>query len=114
VILRHKTAYCTNLPDFSARESNAVPGDFGGNMANDWLELRQHADTGIETIRAHFEGHAYDPHWHDSYLVGIPSAERRNFIAAVSVIAVRREMPSCSSLVKFTMVTRRLKAVSPT
>ena len=25
-------------------------------MANDWLELRQHADTGIETIKAHFEG----------------------------------------------------------
>ncbi len=41
-------------------------------MANDWLELRQHADTGIETIKAHFEGHAFDPHWHDSYLVGIP------------------------------------------
>ena len=40
-------------------------------MSKDWLELRQHADTGIETIRAHFEGHAYDPHWHDSYLVGV-------------------------------------------
>lgn len=40
-------------------------------MVNDWLELRQHADTGIETIKAHFEGHAFDPHWHDSYLVGI-------------------------------------------
>jgi hypothetical protein len=83
-------------------------------MANDWLELRQHADTGIETIRAHFEGHAYDPHWHDSYLVGITLSGTQNFIAAVSVIAVRREMLSCSSPVKFTMVTRRLKAVSPT
>ncbi|HFN3785197.1 TPA: AraC family ligand binding domain-containing protein, partial [Enterobacter hormaechei] len=40
-------------------------------MAKDWLELRQHAETGIETIKAHFEGHAFDPHWHDSYLVGI-------------------------------------------
>lgn len=40
-------------------------------MANDWLELRQHAETGIETIKAHFEGHAYDPHWHDSYLVTV-------------------------------------------
>ena len=29
-------------------------------MANDWLELRQHAETGIETIKAHFEGHAFD------------------------------------------------------
>lgn len=35
-----------------------------------WIDLQQDADTGIETIRAHFEGHAYDPHWHDSYLVG--------------------------------------------
>ncbi|MCQ4271696.1 MULTISPECIES: AraC family transcriptional regulator [Pseudomonas] len=39
-------------------------------MNNNWVELLQDGDTGIETIRAHFEGHAYDPHWHDSYLVG--------------------------------------------
>lgn len=38
--------------------------------AQSWIELKQDAETGIETIRAHFEGHAYDPHWHDSYLVG--------------------------------------------
>ncbi|SDR72320.1 AraC-type DNA-binding protein [Halopseudomonas sabulinigri] len=38
--------------------------------ARNWIDLKQDADTGIETIRAHFEGHAYDPHWHDSYLVG--------------------------------------------
>lgn len=36
-----------------------------------WIELSQDVDTGIESIRAHFEGHAYDPHWHDSFLVGI-------------------------------------------
>lgn len=48
-------------------------------MAKDWLELRQHADTGIETIRAHFEGHAYDPHWHDSYLVGITLTGTQQF-----------------------------------
>lgn len=48
-------------------------------MANDWLELRQHADTGIETIRAHFEGHAYDPHWHDCYLVGITLSGTQEF-----------------------------------
>ncbi|WP_462380601.1 AraC family transcriptional regulator [Pseudomonas sp. Marseille-QA0892] len=35
-----------------------------------WISLHQDADTGIETLRAHFEGHAYDPHWHDSYLIG--------------------------------------------
>lgn len=36
-----------------------------------WIELSQDAATGIESIRAHFQGHAYDPHWHDSYLVGV-------------------------------------------
>ncbi|KAF1054452.1 MAG: RCS-specific HTH-type transcriptional activator RclR [Stenotrophomonas maltophilia] len=40
-------------------------------MANDnWIDLLQDAETGIESLRAHFKGHAYDPHWHDSYLVG--------------------------------------------
>lgn len=39
--------------------------------AHNWIDLKQDADTGIETLRAHFEGHAYDPHWHDSYLVGV-------------------------------------------
>lgn len=48
-------------------------------MTNDWLELRQHADTGIETIKAHFEGHAFDPHWHDSYLVGITLSGTQQF-----------------------------------
>ncbi|EJM68039.1 AraC family transcriptional regulator [Pseudomonas sp. GM55] len=38
---------------------------------HNWIDLKQDADTGIETLRAHFEGHAYDPHWHDSYLVGV-------------------------------------------
>ena len=35
-----------------------------------WIDLKQDTESGIETIHAHFEGHAYDPHWHDSYLVG--------------------------------------------
>lgn len=39
--------------------------------AHNWIDLSQDADTGIETLRAHFEGHAYDPHWHDSYLIGV-------------------------------------------
>ena len=38
--------------------------------AQSWVDLKQDADTSIEVIRAHFEGHAYDPHWHDSYLIG--------------------------------------------
>jgi AraC-like DNA-binding protein len=36
-----------------------------------WIDLAQDRDTGIETLRAHFKGHAYDPHWHDSYVVGV-------------------------------------------
>lgn len=36
-----------------------------------WIDLKQDTLSGIETMRAHFEGHAYDPHWHDSYLVGV-------------------------------------------
>jgi AraC-like DNA-binding protein len=38
--------------------------------ARSWISLHQDAETGIETLRAHFKGHAYDPHWHDSYLIG--------------------------------------------
>ena len=38
---------------------------------HNWIDIAQDRDTGIETLRAHFEGHAYDPHWHDSYLVGV-------------------------------------------
>ena len=36
-----------------------------------WIDLARDLDTGIETLHAHFQGHAYDPHWHDSYLVGV-------------------------------------------
>lgn len=39
--------------------------------STNWIDLAQDADTGIETIRAHFQGHAYDPHWHDAYLIGV-------------------------------------------
>lgn len=41
-------------------------------MSN-WIELKKDRPTGIELIRAHFGGHAhaYDPHWHDDYLVGV-------------------------------------------
>jgi len=35
------------------------------------MELKRDKNTNIETIRAHFVGHAYDPHWHDSYLIGV-------------------------------------------
>jgi AraC-like DNA-binding protein len=38
--------------------------------SENWLDFKRDQDTGIETIRAHFYGHAYDPHWHDEYLIG--------------------------------------------
>lgn len=44
-----------------------------------WIELKQDTTSGIETVRAHFEGHAYDPHWHDSYLVGITEQGLQQF-----------------------------------
>ena len=46
---------------------------------HNWIDLAQDADTGIETLRAHFEGHAYDPHWHDSYLVGVTEQGLQQF-----------------------------------
>ena len=37
---------------------------------DNWIDLALHADTGIESVRAHFKGHAYEPHWHDSFVIG--------------------------------------------
>lgn len=48
--------------------------------SRDWINLSQDRETGIETLRAHFEGHAYDPHWHDSYLVGMTEQGVQQFI----------------------------------
>lgn len=38
---------------------------------DDWLQIRRDHDTGIESVHAHFRGHAYDPHDHDEVLVGV-------------------------------------------
>ncbi|WP_042689547.1 AraC family transcriptional regulator [Azospirillum sp. B506] len=38
---------------------------------DDWVAVRRDPESGIETIRAHFRGHAYDLHDHDELLVGI-------------------------------------------
>lgn len=35
-----------------------------------WLVARRDTETGIESLRAHFSGHAYDPHDHDDMLIG--------------------------------------------
>ena len=41
-----------------------------GNDA-DWIQIRRDAETGIESVHAHFRGHAYDAHDHDEMLVGV-------------------------------------------
>jgi AraC-like DNA-binding protein len=38
--------------------------------ADHWLAARRDPETGIEGLRAHFSGHAYDPHDHDDMLIG--------------------------------------------
>ncbi|BCQ26647.1 helix-turn-helix domain-containing protein [Caballeronia sp. NK8] len=37
---------------------------------DDWLAARRDPETGIEALRAHFRGQAYDPHDHDDMLIG--------------------------------------------
>ena len=41
------------------------------HAGSDWIAMRRDPDTGIETVRAHFQGHAYDAHDHDEMLVGV-------------------------------------------
>jgi AraC-like DNA-binding protein len=47
--------------------TNATMGD---GRRDHWLVARRDAETGIESLRAHFSGHAYDPHDHDDMLIG--------------------------------------------
>lgn len=47
--------------------------------AEDWLTLRRDDDTGIESVHAHFHGHAYDPHDHDEMLVGVTQQGLQRF-----------------------------------
>ncbi|XBS69854.1 AraC family transcriptional regulator [Acerihabitans sp. KWT182] len=46
-----------------------------------WVNIVKDKDSQIETIRAHFEGHAYDAHWHDNYLVGVTESGVQQFHA---------------------------------
>ncbi|MDL5365894.1 AraC family transcriptional regulator [Xanthomonas sp. NCPPB 2654] len=39
--------------------------------SDDWVRIRRDQETGIESVHAHFRGHAYDPHDHDEVLVGV-------------------------------------------
>lgn len=45
----------------------------------DWIDIAREQDSGIELIRAHFGGHAYDPHAHDEYLVGVTEQGMQGF-----------------------------------
>lgn len=40
-------------------------------MSGDWVDFQRDDETGIESVRAHFTGHAYDPHDHDELLLGV-------------------------------------------
>jgi len=42
-----------------------------GQGDSDWINVRRDQETGIESVHAHFQGHAYDPHDHDEVLVGV-------------------------------------------
>ncbi|WP_312952411.1 AraC family transcriptional regulator [Superficieibacter sp.] len=41
------------------------------SVAGDWLDFHREKESGIDSVSAHFTGHAYDPHDHDEILVGV-------------------------------------------
>ena len=45
----------------------------------DWVNFRRDDETGIESVNAHFRGHAYDPHDHDELLVGVTQQGLQRF-----------------------------------
>ncbi|WP_417820619.1 AraC family ligand binding domain-containing protein [Terasakiella sp.] len=45
----------------------------------DWVNLQHDHRTGVETLHAHFEGHAYDPHLHDTYVIGLTESGIQQF-----------------------------------
>lgn len=55
--------------------------------SRNWIDLRHDAASGIETLRAHFEGHAYDPHWHDYYMVGYTEQGIQQFHCRRSLVS---------------------------
>lgn len=46
---------------------------------NDWVDFQRDAETGIESVNAHFRGHAYDPHDHDEVLLGVTQQGLQRF-----------------------------------
>lgn len=45
--------------------------DFQDSTRGDWIQVCRDPETGIESVHAHFQGHAYDPHDHDELLLGL-------------------------------------------
>jgi len=43
------------------------------------VNIEQDKNTGIELVHAHFRGHAYDPHFHSSYLLGVTECGLQQF-----------------------------------
>jgi AraC-like DNA-binding protein len=53
------------------RQSEDQVAERSDAPAGEWMTIRRDQETGIESVHAHFEGHAYDPHDHDEMLVGV-------------------------------------------
>ncbi|MFZ6777415.1 helix-turn-helix domain-containing protein [Undibacterium sp. Ji83W] len=51
----------------------------------DWIRIRRDPETGIESVHAHFHGHAYDAHDHDEMLVGVTQQGVQRFTCHGSV-----------------------------
>ena len=48
-------------------------------VCTDWIELRRDEETRIESVHAHFKGHAYDLHDHDEVLPGVTQQGLQRF-----------------------------------
>lgn len=55
-----------------------MPGQFSSPQSNR-VSLRRDARTGVESLHARFNGHAYDPHSHDAWLVGLTLSGVQSF-----------------------------------
>lgn len=47
--------------------------------SSDWVDINRDEESGIESINAHFSGHAYDAHDHDEVLVGVTQQGLQRF-----------------------------------
>lgn len=56
---------------------NRLEGSCGASP-RDWLRMAPEGD-GLERVEAFFEGHAFDPHRHDTYALGVTLAGVQRF-----------------------------------